>query len=205
MFPHETLLAYARLALQQTPGDASARLFRRLIEGAVDATTQELVLSWMLSTEQFDAARLWLWRNYARQLSRPYWAELSLALVQDDVETMQELLTKHADQLPMYDRIHAARRIDNIRLAQHFAFESQERHPDDYQLYRDLTEAVMETASSVVTEGGYSRRGPVASQDHTVQAHLQVTPHLRALAHPALRLVGVAQATAGSEAVNPST
>ncbi|MEQ1463832.1 hypothetical protein, partial [Salmonella enterica] len=57
----------------------------------VSAVVKELKLAYLLSNEAYDAAHAWLLANYAQSLSQPSWARLSLALAEEDHQSMQNL------------------------------------------------------------------------------------------------------------------
>lgn len=109
------MLQVARLTLARAPGDPSLAVLRRLLQQqggpaadpAFDAAADELALSWLLSGEQFEPARVWLWQRYARLLSAPPWAALMLALHERDLDAVQRLYTRHLATLPASTRIEA--------------------------------------------------------------------------------------------------
>ena len=191
--PLELMQAQARLATQLKPGDASLSVIRNLLRQdqaldarstdasrrAIDAGTRELVLAWLISDEQWIAARTWLWKQYGRNLAKPVWAESNLALAENDVETLQRLLEEQADALPRYDRHEAARRTQQYRLAQDVAFTSLERIPHDDEMHLRLTQSVLDMVNSV--EVGYTsfRRGLIGGHETTGELAVWLSPRLR--------------------------
>ena len=85
---------------QFAPGDPSLAVIRHVLRQdatssgltGLDAAARELALSWAVSTDQDEAAKAWLWQRYGRTLAKPAWAEVSVALVQNDVDTLERLL-----------------------------------------------------------------------------------------------------------------
>ncbi len=74
------LLALARLALLNQPGDPGLELVRKVAnrlrgleeshdEQGDDQQTNDLILGWAINKENFPNARSWLWLRYARQLA----------------------------------------------------------------------------------------------------------------------------------------
>lgn len=181
----EAMLAYARLATQLAPGDASLAVMRHLLrqgqESAqpLDAASKELVLSWMLSTEQNEAARAWLWQQYGRSLARPAWAELAVALAQNDGVTLERLLATQADALPPASRIDAARALRDVRLAQSYVFEALEQAPHDDELHLRLVTETLSTANSVSVQDTAFTRGELKGRERTLALDLWNTPRLR--------------------------
>ncbi|MGZ5166768.1 MAG: tetratricopeptide repeat protein [Burkholderiales bacterium] len=191
--PLQLLQAQARLALQFTPGDPGLAVLRNLLRqdeaaGApsadarrrgLDAGTRELVLSWLISDEQWISAKTWLWKQYGRNLAKPVWAEASVALAENDVETLQRLLEAQADAIPRYDRHEAARRTQQYRLAQDIAFTSLERIPHDDEMHLRLTQSVLDMINSA--ELGYTHftRGLIRGNELTGEAAFWLSPRLR--------------------------
>jgi polysaccharide biosynthesis protein PelB len=108
------MLQVARLTLERAPGDPSLVVLRHLLRlqnvpggAAFDAAANELALSWLMSSEQFEPARVWLWQRYARLLAAPPWAALMLALHERDLDTVQRLYTKNLAVLPASTQIEA--------------------------------------------------------------------------------------------------
>jgi hypothetical protein len=162
----EDMLAYARLATYRAPGDpalAAIRLVLRQDDGAtkntessvplapraLEAAAKELALGWAISTENHEAAKAWLWRQYGRRLVAPGWAEVSVALAHNDLDTLDRLLAS-ADRVPRYNRVDAARALDRRALAQTFGAEAQERYPDDDEVHLRLDTDFRATASSAI-------------------------------------------------------
>lgn len=191
--PLELLHAQARIAAQFMPGDEGLALIRRLLrqdapsgatpddprEEALDAASRELVLAWTVSTEQHIAAKVWLWKQYARGLTAPTWARISVALAHNDLDTLQKALEEYPDAIPRYDRHEAARRTQQYRLAQSIAFTELEKYPADDEMHLRLTQSAFDMVSH--TEAGYTRftRGTVAGHEWSGEVAVWVSPRLR--------------------------
>ena len=145
----------------------------------LDAASKELVLSWMLSNEQHDAARAWLWQQYGRSLARPSWAELSVALAQNDTAAIEHLLATQADALPPASRIDAAHALRDIRLAQSYAFAAQEKAPHDDELHLRLATDMLASANSVIARDTAFTRGVLKGREKTFAVNLWNSPRLR--------------------------
>jgi hypothetical protein len=141
-------VARARLAVSQSPGDPELVLLRELLRADRDAPAspalQELVLSWFQNQGEYLAERGYLWERYARSLSKPLWAEITAALQLDDQIAVGELLERYGERLPRYDRVNAARRVGDVRLAQSLAFDSQTVQPQDDETHLQLSEALLD-------------------------------------------------------------
>jgi hypothetical protein len=100
---------------------------------------RELALAYAMNQNQSDLARTWLATRFARQLDKPLWGELAMALASDDRQRLNTMLDNLADWLPMYDRVEAARVAGRVGLAQTLAFDQLERLPADDELHGRLT------------------------------------------------------------------
>ena len=186
------LRAEARLAITFEPGDRVAATMRNLLRAdagldasqdpmrrSIDAGTKDLMLAWTISSEQFVAAKAWLTKAYARNMTKPTWAESLLAVVEKDVETMQRLLdTKMAD-VPRYDRHEAAFQTQQYKLAEEIAFTELEKRPHDDEMHLRLTNSVLATHNH--HEIGYTRfrRGVISGNEFTAESGVWLSPRLR--------------------------
>lgn len=144
----DAMLVYARLALTREPGDQLASIFERLLHHDDGAPVQELMLSWYLSREQYGPARFWLWRQYGRQLSKPAFAELALALADNDWVAIDRLLTAKPSSLDRLQQVVAAKHLQRERLVQTLAFEGVEDSPAPELYARALADATLSHVSS---------------------------------------------------------
>jgi tetratricopeptide (TPR) repeat protein len=185
------LEAVARMTLADSPGDPALALVGRVLRQdfvrdppdaptrELDAGVRELVLSWALSTERMDAAKAWLWSQYARQLARPTWAQMSIALAENDREAVARLLAADDGALPVYDRIEAARVTARLRLAQTYAFDAQEKRRDDDELHVKLTETLLESANAIVYTDVPFERGVLKGREQRAVVRVWANERLR--------------------------
>lgn len=181
---------WARYALARAPGDPSLAVIRDLLrlddqsgnapaQKERSAAAKELVLGWLISNEQHENAKAWLWLNYGRKLATPAWAAVSVALAEGDAEAAAQLLAERPQDIPYRDRVEAARLAKQLRQAQTYAFESQELHPDDDVLHLQLSQTLLEGASRAVGGVGEARRGVIASKPRDIGADVWITQRLR--------------------------
>lgn len=177
-------VARARLALHQRQGDPSLAVMRELLrldrdgERHLSNAARQVAAGWLQDHGEYQAERGWLWQQYARNAMRPLWADITVALVEDDRETLGDLLDRFGESLPRYDRINAARRVDDLRLAQTDAFDTQTDQPDDDPLHLQLTEALL--AHSDHLGGTVASRdvGGLGEREIGVLWHLSLSPRL---------------------------
>ena len=181
---------WARFALARAEGDQSLAVIRDLLrldaqpgnapnQRERGAATSELVLGWLISTEQHENAKAWLWLRYGRKLAAPGWAEVSVALATDDAEAAAKLLAERPNDLPYRDRVEAARLARQLRQAQTYAFEAQEKHPDDDVLHLQLSQTLLEGAHRAVAGAAFARRGVIESKPRELDAEIWLAPRLR--------------------------
>lgn len=177
-------IARARLLIAQRPGEPAAAILRELLrqdrdaEARLSPAARVVVLAWLQERQAYQAERGFLWQQFARHLARPLWAEITLALVDNDLATAGELLARHGERLPRYDRIDAARRIGDLRGAQTDAFETQQDQPDDAALHLRLSDTLLAHSDHAGLTLARRRIGELDEQQRALQAHLALSPAL---------------------------
>ena len=182
--------AWARYVLARSPGDPSLAVIRDLLradsipglapaDGERRAAARELVLSWLISTEQHENAKAWLWLRYGRELAGPGWARVSVALAEGDAEAAAKLLAERTAEIPYRDRVEAARLAKQLGTAQTIAFEAQETHPDDDALHLQLSQVLLEDAHRAIGAAAVARRGVVDSRPRELATEVWLAPRLR--------------------------
>ncbi|MSM38412.1 MAG: tetratricopeptide repeat protein [Geobacter sp.] len=148
----ERPLLKTRLLLLLNPGDATDAAFGKLLaDDSGNGATRELLVAWALSTERNDYARLWRLRRFGLLARQPRWAQLSLALEENDTTAIADLLQKDLERLPYRDAIEGARRTGQFPLAADHAFNRFDRNPEDELLdlqFRELAVAHPSQASA---------------------------------------------------------
>ena len=175
----EVLVTYARVVLQQQPGDEGARAVRRVRNHPLDQMGNELILAWALSTEREDGARAWLWMNYARRLRTPAWIDLRLALESNDTERLSALMARKEQELHPEDKVEIARRLGDVALAQDVALHSLELQPTSDLLHQSVSDVTIPTAQSVVMLVEQYDRGVVKSERVKAEGTVRLSSHLR--------------------------
>jgi hypothetical protein len=183
----ERMRAHARLVTQFAPGDASLAVIRSLLrQGAsesgsagLDAGVTELALAWAISSDQDEAAKAWLWTRYGKKLAIPAYAEVSVALMQNDIDTLERLLAEKSGQLPRYNRIDAARATQQLRMAQEMGFAEQEKRPNDDEIHLRLETDLLKTANSAIAQDKLIQRGVLKGREQRAGAQVWLSPKLR--------------------------
>lgn len=181
-------MARTRLILTQQPGDAALDVLRELLRLDRSADSQfsnaaaETAIGWLQDAGEYTAERGFLWHQYARsralKSNRPLWAEITVALAEDDKAATGQLLQKFDERLSRYDRSNAARAVQDVRLAQTAAFEAQNDQHDDQPLHLQLADSLLAFSDHA---GTHLRRQSLGGLDETrsdAVLHLALSPRL---------------------------
>lgn len=181
-------IARTRLILTQRPGDASVDVLRELLRLDRDASAglsnaaAETAIGWLQDAGEYGAERGFLWQQYARtqgaRANRPLWAEITLALAEDDKAATGQLLQEFDQRLPRYDRVNAARAVDDVRLAQTAAFETQGDQHDDQPLHLQLTESLLAFSDHGGVQMTYQDLAGMRETQAEAILHLAISPRL---------------------------
>ncbi|WP_243397893.1 tetratricopeptide repeat protein [Herbaspirillum robiniae] len=148
-------------------------------DARLSSSVRELALAYAMNTGESDLARAWLATRFARELDKPLWGELALALAADDRQGLNNMLDNLADWLPMYDRIEAARVAGRMGLAQTLAFDQLERLPADDELHGRLTNLVTDEPAKFIAGYTSSREFPLATKRFDLSTGFALTPGTR--------------------------
>jgi len=181
-------IARTRLMLTQRPGDAAIDVLRELLRLDRDArgnfsnAAAETAIGWLQDAGEYTAERGFLWHQYARSLSlranRPLWAEITVALAEDDRSASGQLLETFDERLPRYDRINAAVAAQDIRLAQSAAFDAQGDQHNDAPLHLQLVDNLLAFSDHAGTQTTATQLGGMNEQRTDAVLHLAFSPRL---------------------------
>jgi len=180
--------ARARLILQQKPGDAGLDALRELLrldrdaQGNYSNAAAETAIGWFQDAGEYTAERAFLWHQYARSQSlranRPLWADITVALAEKDLAATGQLLDTFGERLPRYDRVNAAAAVQDVRMAQTVAFETQGDQPDDNPLHLQLTENLLAFSDHAGANVVSRDLRDLRETETSVGLHLALTPRL---------------------------
>jgi len=142
------------------PQDMAQREARQ--QAVVSAAAREVALAWALSNESNALARAWLARQYARQLLRPAYAEVTLALAGGDLNALDRVLERQAGRVPVDNQIEANMQLDRLGAAQTQAFETQDVARTDDSLQETVQESLLFNAQAIEPRVTYQRQSPLA-------------------------------------------
>jgi polysaccharide biosynthesis protein PelB len=185
------LLATARLALLNRPGDAAQQQIRQLVRklrglpsGQTDADASALVLGWAMAQEQYQNARLWMWQRYTRQADQtaPLWAESQLALQSGDTASMQRFMDHNSEALSIYTRHDMASALGHTSQALDIAFQGMARQEGDEALHDRFRQNAPANAAYLQLQVRKERLDTLDRQGLQGEARLPVAPNLNLLA-----------------------
>ena len=181
-------LARTRLLLTQRPGDTGLDALRELLRldtggrGRYSNAAAETAIGWLQDRAEYSAERAFLWQQYARsrgsQAKRPLWAEITVALAEQDKAASGQLLERFDASLSRYDRVNAARLVDDLRLAQSAAFETQSEQTDDDPTHQQLTETLLAFSHHAGLDITQRKLGSIDERASTARHHLAISPRL---------------------------
>lgn len=181
-------VARTRLVLSQGQGDPAMSVLRELLrldrdaEGSLSNAAAEAAIGWLQDAGEYTAERGFLWHQYARSQSlrsnRPLWADITVALAEDDKASSGQLLETFDERLPRYDRVNAARAVDDMRLAQTAAFEGLEHQNDDQPLHLQLTESLLAFSDHASGTIRHRRLGGLREHELGDAVHIAINPRL---------------------------
>lgn len=181
-------IARTRLMLTQRPGDAGVDVLRELLrldtdaQGGLSNAAAETAIGWLQDAGEYTAERGFLWHQYARSRSlranRPLWADITVALAEDDRAATGQLLQEFDERLPRYDRVNAARAVDDLRLAQTAAFDAQQHQHDDQPLHLQLQESLLAFSDHAGTQLTRSDLGGMRESEAEAIYHIALTPRM---------------------------
>ena len=170
----ETLEAYATLASISASGDPLLALLRQLRSSMTTPVLKELVMSWFLSQEAFEAAKTWLWKNYAQQLDGPGWGQLAIALAENNWEAVDAIVHAQANHLSISDKIEAANRLERESLAQTLAFTALTHQPYNQTIYAQYQESIRNAVNKITSRVMLEERNPLSSFESKTSMPVQV-------------------------------
>lgn len=189
------MLAQARLAMIDSPGDTGLRLVRRLANQVrlipserIDEQTLALVLGWAILKDQPANARAWMWLRYANQanqLEAPLWGQAQVALQLQNTLTMATLLERNSAGLPIYNRYDMAYALGHVEQAQDIAFKGMSDQEGDEPLYDRYRVHVPLQANYIQTKVAAERQGSLDALSLQLETRLALSPKLHLILNAA--------------------
>lgn len=174
--PEARRFARARLAATLEPGDRARATLAAAVAESPERATPLLLAHW-INAGEYSLARAWLYGRLAQAAARPRWAELAVALAEDDREALARLLAQ-PDDLPRRDAVEAARRLFEPEAAS-LAFTAQARLGTDDDLQAQLDELLPGGAGRTAVQWEALRFPAFDENQTTLGVQGAVLPRLR--------------------------
>ncbi|WP_019448879.1 tetratricopeptide repeat protein [Cupriavidus sp. BIS7] len=154
-------------ALEVSPPAALAERERRRQE-QLSAAAREVALAWAMSSESNELARAWLARQYAHRMQRPDYAEVSIALDNNDLNKLDRIMERQAGRVPVASQIEANRQLDRLSAAQTQAFETQDLARTDDTLQETLQDALLFNAQALEPRVTFQHQKPLEYYEYSL-------------------------------------
>ncbi len=143
-------------------------------QNQISAVSREVVLAWAMSSESNELARAWMARQYAKQLQRPAYAEIAIALDSNDLDKVDRLMERRVGRLAVTSQIEANRRLGRLSKAQTQAFETQDQARTDDALQETLQDALLFNAQAIDSKVTSQRQKPLAYTEYSLGAGVRL-------------------------------
>ncbi|WP_454766204.1 tetratricopeptide repeat protein [Cupriavidus campinensis] len=150
------------------PAELTERERRR--QAQISAASREVALAWAMSSESNELARAWLARQYVKTLQRPAYAEVSIALDNNDLDALDRIMERQAGRVPVTSQIEANRQLDRLSAAQTQAFETQELARTDDTLQETLQDALLFNAQAIEPRVTFLHQKPLEYFEYSLGA-----------------------------------
>ncbi|MFN3977016.1 MAG: tetratricopeptide repeat protein [Sulfurihydrogenibium azorense] len=175
-YTDEELENYLKVAMEFT----NSRKFNEMLEIAKAKlhpdVYQDIYLSYQFMLENQNKVEF-LMRKHRYSL-RP-WMKLNLALWMDDSYWQQKLLEDYIDVLPIRDRVEALRRTGEVKKATEYSYKGLEENPDDYLLYKQQRDLIVENVSKFESKVSYTERGNVDAFEEDIYLDKYITENVK--------------------------
>lgn len=144
----------------------------------ISATAKAVAVAWAISGEHNDLARAWLAREYANRLLRPADAEVTLALIDNDRETLARVLDSRQGRIPVDSRIAALVRTGRTAEAESVAFRAAEGAPDNSDVHETMVDTLLRDRPALGGDVMNSISDPLRYVQSSVVGGLKLTGRL---------------------------
>lgn len=171
--------------LEQLNMPSEATLVRRLawlelLQSTKNITSKEFyndLLTLALSFNDLELAN-YVYNFYGINQDIEPWIMQTLALSNNDLGLLNELLAEKLDKLPYRDRVMAATRTGDQVLAQTLAFNGLTEHPKDTLMYQLFTDTMLPASSNFDTETMFVKNGYINGVQEKFSSTLFITPRI---------------------------
>lgn len=139
------------------------------------------VISWALKNRSYPLASYIVEMHKRYKISTPPWMTLTLALLYNDRDTMADMLFHFPKRLPYRDRVMAAVKTGNLKLAEDYAYFGLKEHPKDPEMYKLFEDVMLPRANRFSVGGGQYNVGRVGGPFTRESLRYYITPSIVAM------------------------
>ena len=143
----ETLQSLSKLAPYFVSGTEQIQLINALVDDPRDVENFNILLNWLVQNNFFSLLSLLKAQNMNVPL--PDRIEIYLALIRNDLQTLQNILNHRNREWPRADRINAAVRLENTPLAENLAFSELSERPLATEVYTEFVLYALADANAI--------------------------------------------------------
>ncbi len=171
------LINLARVSMTQAPGNFSAKTISELSRYYSDKEASVNMLVWALTMNEHPLAEhIWHFRKGSQEF--PDWIQQTLGLLTNDRYLLKSLLEKRLATLPYRDRVLAAMRVGNERLAQTLAYRGMAEHPNDSEMYKLMKDTQLASADKITIGEAFANVGVVRGMRTNMLGKIFITPRV---------------------------
>jgi len=173
----EGIVNFARIAMYQDSGDISTKTIAQLSKYPTDVDAYNNLMIWSLRMNNHVLAEHFL-EHYADKNKVPPWIRNTVALNNNDRESLQKLLQQHVSRLPYRDRVTSAMRVGNQRLAQTLGYRGLFEHPTDSEMYKLFEDTQLPAADHIRATSQLQRVGVIHGPRFILTGTKAITPRI---------------------------
>lgn len=180
----ETIQVLAQLAPFFISGTGQAAVLKALFSSSPNNDDLNILLNWLVPRNYYDLITYIQWHYLDGAL--PDWAKINLALIKNDLTTLQAVMPHPEREWPRADRINAAVRLENKPLAVDLAYQELGERPLAHEVYSEFTQYGLELASHFSMGEEYEQFINIVGPRAKMESKFRLTNSLRIL--PSLSL-----------------
>lgn len=176
-FDKKSLQAIAQLSPHFVSGTDQIELFNTMLSKELNLDDLNILLNWIVPRNYYGLMAYFKANYYHNVL--PDWAGINLALIQNDLPTLQTIIEHKERAWPRSDRINAAERLENLPLAVDFAFQELTDRPTAHEIFPEYTIYALKLASYFEAGEQYEQFIDVVGPKTNFETRFRLTNSLR--------------------------
>ena len=186
----EQWFPYAELAALKAPGDIANLAMIKLCEYPFEQKNLDFILGWSIESANYELSNFLLRYYQAQHLPVPPVMALNIALNNNEMETMQTLITPSPtkstvailDEVGDVDARDAAVRLGEYGLAEQYAYDGMQKIQNTQVgqtfAYQTLADTLVQQANNVKLYSMYMAYGPVAGINTILSTRIHLSPNV---------------------------